>query len=76
MAKPVSTDRKGGKKQDDVPADHADVRRAALTMLGKALIPESVIAITKGEEAAVPVERLRRGSLLATNIPTVHTPST
>lgn len=68
----------GEKKSEEknAPADQADVRSAAFTTDGSALMPESVMAMTKGEEAAVPVERFKRGSFDATNIPTVHTPRT
>lgn len=43
-------------------ADVADMRKAAFAMLGRASIPPRLIAITKGEDMAVPSARPSAGS--------------
>jgi hypothetical protein len=58
----------------ELAADQAEVRRQALMMEGRAFMPAESMAMTKGEEAAVPSLSLRRGLLEATNKPMMNTP--
>jgi len=57
------------------PADQADVKKAALTIEGKALIPEIRIAMTQAELAAVPVPVVRSGLLDGQMRPRMNTPA-
>jgi len=54
-----------------LPDDQADVITTALTMLGKTLMPAFSAAMTKGEEAALPVEARSLGSFEGTMRPTM-----
>lgn len=51
------------------PADQAEVNKHALTMLGSALIPALLIAMTNGEETTVPVPSASLESSLGTSRP-------
>ena len=55
-------------------ADQADVKSAALMTEGRPLIPAVLIAITKGELAAVEVSRRRSGFEEGTRRPMMVTP--
>jgi hypothetical protein len=55
-------------------ADHADVRIAALTTDGSPEMPAFLIAITKGEEAAVPSDKLSPGSSAGQMRPMTNVP--
>ena len=55
-------------------ADQADVRRAALMTEGKPLMPAVLIAITKGDLAAVLACRFKSGLVYGTSKPITVTP--
>ena len=55
-------------------ADHAEVSSAALMTDGRPLMPAVLIAMTKGDLAAVEVLRFRSGWLYGTNNPIIVTP--
>ena len=57
-------------------ADHAEVNKQALMTEGNPLMPDLVIAMTKGEAAAVPLFAPRPGSLDGTSKPIVNVPRT
>ena len=55
---------------------HALVNSAALIKCGRPLIPAFEMAITNGDEAAVPSERLSEGLLEGTSSPMMNVPRT
>ena len=55
----------------ELPELHALVKTTKLIIDGTTLMPAFVAAITKGDCAAVPVERKRSGSLEGTSKPTM-----
>jgi hypothetical protein len=57
----------------ELPAEKAEVRIAALMILGRALMPARLKAMTNGDEAAVPVDCRRDGSVYGTRRPTTKT---
>lgn len=55
----------------ELPDDQADERTTALMIEGTTLMPALVAAMTKGDSAAVPLDRSRSGSLDGTTRPTM-----
>ena len=60
--------------RSDVDADQAEVRIAALMTAGKPLIPAFLMAITKGDRAAVELPRSKSGLLDGTMSPITNAP--
>jgi hypothetical protein len=57
----------------ELAADQAAVSRHALMIEGSALMPTVSMAMTNGEEAAVPSESWRRGLSDETRMPMINT---
>jgi hypothetical protein len=60
--------------KNELPAENALVKMAALIMEGKVWIPARRIAMTYGDWAAVPPPLSRLGSSNGTSIPVIRTP--